>query len=210
MSKDKEILVELTVNELDKTGIDVISFVEDPAIDIDFMFFNKASIENFSAIDNDKRIVVGAAMIPNQKITRLDASDEEYSVYFTEDTIRQCQELFHKRGNTKRTNINHNTNSIAKGVTVIESWIVENPSMDKSKHLGYKDIPRGSWFVSYKVDDNALWEKVKAREVKGFSVEGLFKQEVKDEPTIEEKMKAIVNSCSSDFDKLLALRKLNF
>ena len=210
MDKSKEVLVELTVSELDETGIDIISFVEEPAIDVDFMFFSKAKLEHFQSIDNDKRIVVGAAMLPNSKITRLDAQDEEYSVYFSEDTIRQCQELFHKRGNTKRTNVDHEEDtSIASQITVIESWIVEDPSMDKSKHLGFKNIPKGSWFVSYKVDDDALWQKVKAGEVKGFSVEGLFKQTIIGEDTLEAKMKKIVNSCDSDFDKLLALRKLN-
>ena len=92
------------------------------------------------------------------------------------------------------------------GVTVVESWIVENPEMDKSKHLGYEDIPRGSWFVSYKVDNNTLWNKVKAGEVLGFSVEGLFTQTVEQDNTINE-FKDILNSCMSEDEKVEELRK---
>ena len=212
----KELLVELTVNELEETGIDIISFVEAPAIETNFMYFNKKKFQNFSSIDSEKRIVVGAAMLANEKIVREDAEGNPYFVYFSADTVRKCQELFFKRGNTKKTNVDHNeadaVESISSnsGVTVVESWIVENPSMDKSKHLGYSDIPKGSWFVAYKVDDDALWNKVKSGEVQGFSVEGLFTQTIVSEETIEQEMKSILDGCGSRVDKILALKeKLN-
>ena len=203
-------IVELTVNELEETGIDLISFVENPAIETDFMFFSDKQFKNFSAIDEDKRIVVGAAMLPNEKIIREDADGKPYFVYFSEDTVRKCQELFFKRGNTKETNVDHEVKTLNKGVTVIESWIVENPEMDKSKHLGYSNIPVGSWFVAYKVDDLDLWQKVKSGEVKGFSVEGLFTQTVEKKDDIEQEMKAILNGCGSRLDKIMELKeKLN-
>ena len=205
----EEVLVELTVNELEETGIDIISFVESPAIETNFMYFSKNNKQNFSAIDSEKRIVVGAAMLANEKIVREDAEGNPYFVYFSEDTIRKCQELFFKKGNTKKTNIDHESVKTNNGVTVVESWIVENPDMDKSKHLGYSDIPKGSWFVAYKVDDDDLWEKVKAGEVQGFSVEGVFTQTIVNEK-IEEEMSAILEGCGSRIDKIIALKeKLN-
>ena len=206
--ENKELLVELTVNDLEENSLDIISFVESPATESNFMFFNKQKKQNFSSVDTEARIVVGAAMLANDKIIREDASGMPYFVYFSESTVRKCQELFFKKGKTKETNVDHNQVDNNNGVTVIESCIVENPEMDKSKHLGYTDIPKGSWFVAYKVDDDELWEKIKKGEVQGFSVEGVFTQEVvNDKANIEEEMAAILNSCESRLDKITALKK---
>ena len=201
----KELIIELTVDEENNTGVDIISFVESPAIEVDFMYFNDKKTERFKTVDTDKRIVVGAAMLPNEKIIREDADGNPYFVYFSEDTVRKCAELFFKRSKQTQTNVDH-SKDVLSGVTVVESWIVENPEMDKSKHLGYEDIPRGSWFVSYKVDNNILWDKVKAGEVLGFSVEGLFTQTVEQDNTINE-FKDILNSCMSEDEKVEELRK---
>ena len=201
----KELIIELTVDEENNTGVDIISFVESPAIEVDFMYFNDKKTERFKTVDTDKRIVVGAAMLPNEKIIREDADGNPYFVYFSEDTVRKCAELFFKRSKQTQTNVDH-SKDVLSGVTVVESWIVENPEMDKSKHLGYEDIPRGSWFVSYKVDNNILWDKVKAGEVLGFSVEGLFSQTVEQDNTINE-FKDILNSCRSEDEKVEDLRK---
>lgn len=201
----EELIIELTVNENDETGVDIISFVESPAIEVDFMYFNDKKTERFKTVDEDKRIVVGAAMLPNEKIIRYDADGKPYFVYFSEETVRKCAELYFKRSKQTATNVDHEE-EILKGVTVVESWIVENPEMDKSKHLGYKDIPSGSWFVSYKVDNNTLWEKVKAGEVLGFSVEGLFTQTVDQQTKISE-LSDILESCLDDEEKFAELKK---
>ena len=200
-----ELLVELKVNEDDETGVNIISFVESPAINVDFMYFNDKKTERFKTVDEDQRIVVGAAMLPNEKIIREDADGKPYFVYFSEETIKQCSELYFKRSNQNGANVEH-TEDVFSDVTVVESWIVDNPSMDKSKHLGYEDIPTGAWFVSYKVENDELWQKVKAGEVLGFSVEGLFTQEIKDE-NVEQQMNDILDSCISDEEKIIELAK---
>jgi len=200
-----ELIVELTVNEDDDTGVDIISFVESPAIEVDFMYFTDKKTQRFKAVDTDKRIVVGAAMLPNEKIIRYDADNNPYFVYFSEDTVRKCQELYFKRSKQNSTNVDHK-DEVNGGVTVVESWIVENPEMDKSKHLGYENIPKGSWFVSYKVDNDDLWDKVKNGEVLGFSVEGLFTQTVEQE-NVEKELHSILDSELSREEKIKELRK---
>lgn len=199
----KELIVELTVSENDETGVDIISFVEHPAIEVDFMYFREKKEQKFKTVNEDKRIVIGAAMLPDEKIIRYDADDKPYFVYFSKDTVKLCSELFLKRSKQIGTNVDH-TEVIASGVTVVESWIVEDPKNDKSNALGYKDIPVGSWFVSYKVDDDELWEKVKNGEVLGFSVEGLFTQTIKKD-TFEADVLDIITSCLSDEEKEVAL-----
>ena len=198
-------IVELTVDEKDETGIETISFVESPAIEVDFLYFNK-NREKYQFKDEEKRIVVGCAMIPNEKIVRLDADGNEFFVFFSEDTVRKCSELYFKNSNHRSTNIDHESNLI-DGVTVVESWIVEDPENDKSKALGFKDVLRGSWFVSYKVDNSTLWDKVKAGEVLGFSVEGMFTQTIQDDNTkFEKSMFQILDSCLTDEEKIAEIK----
>tara|TARA_R110001592_G_scaffold16104_3_gene68940 strand:+ start:506 stop:1117 length:612 start_codon:yes stop_codon:yes gene_type:complete len=199
-------IVELTVDEKDDTGVDIISFVESPAIEVDFLFFNENK-EKFQFKDEDKRIVVGCAMIPNEKIIRLDADGNEYFVFFSEETVRKCSELYFKRSKQNGTNIDHN-DPVKEGVTVVESWIVEDPDNDKSKALGFKDVLKGSWFVSYKVDNDTLWDKVKAGEVLGFSVEGLFTQTVTQENSkMENELFEIIESCMTREEKIDAIKE---
>jgi len=173
---DKKVIIELFIDEEDQdNALDMISFVSAPAIEKNFMHFKEEKLKlDFKATDEEKRIVTGPAMVPNQEIIRLDAEGNPYFVFFTEDTILKAQEVFAKYGKTKSTNFEHETG--LRDVTVVESWIVKDSKNDKSNALGFKDIPEGTWMVSYKVDNQKLWEMVKSGEVKGFSIEGVFGQ----------------------------------
>ena len=174
---DKKILIELFIDDKDQdNALDMISFVSAPAIEKDFMHFKEQKEKFEFKSDEEKRIVTGPAMVPNQEIIRMDAEGNPYFVYFTEDTIVKAQEVFSKYGKTKSTNFEHSTGM--RDVTVVESWIVTNPANDKSNALGFKDIPKGSWFVSYKVDNDELWTKIKNGDVKGFSIEGVFSKNI--------------------------------
>ena len=174
---DKKVLIELFIDDKDQdNALDMISFVSAPAIEKDFMHFKEQKEKFEFKSDEEKRIVTGAAMIPNQEIIRMDAENKPYFVYFTEETIEKAQEVFAKYGKTKSTNFEHKTGM--RDVTVVESWIVTDPTNDKSNALGFSDIPKGSWMVSYKVDNDDLWAKVKAGEVKGFSIEGVFSKNI--------------------------------
>ena len=174
---DKKVLIELFIDDKDQdNALDMISFVSAPAIEKDFMHFKEQKEKFEFKSDEEKRIVTGPAMVPNQEIIRMDAEDKPYFVYFTEETIVKAQEVFAKYGKTKSTNFEHATGM--RDVTVVESWIVTDPTNDKSNALGFKDIPKGSWFVSYKIDNDDLWAKVKSGEVKGFSIEGVFSKNI--------------------------------
>ncbi|QDP49147.1 MAG: putative peptidase [Prokaryotic dsDNA virus sp.] len=177
--KNNKILIELFIDENDEdNALDIISFVSTPAIEKNFMHFNKKNGQySFKSTDDEKRIVTGPAMVPNQEIIRMDAENNAYFVYFTEETIIKSQEIFAKNGKTKSTNFEHQEGDM-KGVTVVESWIVTDPKNDKSNALGFTSIPKGTWMVSYKVDNDELWSKVKSGEVQGFSIEGVFSKNI--------------------------------
>jgi hypothetical protein len=124
---------------------------------------------------NEQRRLIGALMEPNKLIRRLDEeTDEEYFVFFTEDTIKLLAERFMKTQNIHSTNIEHNGIPI-DGVSLIETWIVEDTEYDKT-NLYNQSYPKGTWVAMYKIDNDEVWDKVKNKEIKGFSVEGLFEE----------------------------------
>jgi hypothetical protein len=134
---------------------------------------NNARI-NFS-IDEEKRIVVGPLMIPNKFILRRD--NEPYYIYFTRKTIKKMAEKFFKLNKHNNTDINHDENVVTKN-TLVESWISESMEYDKSRKYGFM-LPPGTWFVSYKINDDDTWKKIKSGELKGFSLAGGFISKMK-------------------------------
>lgn len=147
-----------------------ISLVSDPAIDQDFMLFNSVDVK-FQTINDEKRIVTGAAMRPDIKILRRDENGEIYYGFFSKETVRKAAEMFFKKNsNSNMTNIEHQYE--IDGVYVFESWIVENAELDKSKALGFSDVREGDWFVSMKVENDDIWNNyLKTGVITGFSVE---------------------------------------
>ena len=129
---------------------------------------------NFSfEVDEDQRIVVGPAMIPNKMIRRRDENGNPYYVYFKEETIRSIAEDYFEEYKQNNTNMEHQSDKTHTRNTLLESWIVEDTNKDKSAIYGF-ELPKGSWMVSYKINDDEMWEQVKAGKLKGFSVEGYF------------------------------------
>ena len=165
-------IVELVIDEADEqSGIEAISVVESPAIEENFVALNKHEIL-LKEVDSEKRILMGAALVPNKQIYRRnDKTDEEYYIYFSEDTVRKASELFFKKSNHQNATLEHSEN--VEGTTIVESWIVEDSKKDKSAIYGM-DMPKGTWMVSMKIDNDEIYEKAKKGEVKGFSIEGYF------------------------------------
>lgn len=164
-------IIELVIDEdAEVFGIDAISLVEKPAIESDFMALNQHQV-TLAEADADKRMLIGAALIPDKPIYRTDGV-EEFHVYFSKRTVRRAMELFFKYGNQGNTTLEHEHK--LNGLSVVESWIVEDKNMDKS-NLYDLDVPVGTWMVSVKVDNDAIWQDwVRSDRVKGFSIEGYF------------------------------------
>lgn len=132
----------------------------------------------FSVFNNEQRLVVGPAMIPDKMIIRRnEITGEIYYVYFTAETIKKLQQKFMQEKLLDKTNIEHGRKFLT-GVDVVESWIVEDPEYDKQKVFGM-DYPKGTWMITMKVKDDGVWNKVKNGELKGFSVQGFFLEKAK-------------------------------
>jgi len=127
----------------------------------------------FKFADDEKRIVVGPAMIPDMEILRRTDDGKPYWVRFSEETIREIAMKYMKEARTNATNTDHETGERA-GAYVYESWLVEDPETDKAKTIYGYDVPKGTWMIAMKIDNSETWKRVKAGELKGFSVEGAF------------------------------------
>jgi hypothetical protein len=125
--------------------------------------------------DEDQRIVTGPAMIPNLPIKRIDPiTNEIFYVYYSEETVKKISEKFLANSKHNNTDINH-SDLITNQNTLLESWIVEDPLIDKSKLMGFENIPKNTWMVSYRINDNETWNKIKNGDLTGFSITGSFK-----------------------------------
>ena len=165
-------IVELILDETQEMmGIDAISIVESPAIQEDFIDLNSEEIK-LAEVSKEKKILMGALLVPNKPIYRKNNDDDEYYIYFSKDTIAKASQLYLKNGYQSNSTLEHA--SVLQGLTLVESWLVEDDVHDKSRAYGM-NVPVGTWMGSVKVDNDEIWEKyVKGNLVKGFSIEGYF------------------------------------
>jgi hypothetical protein len=170
MLKDNmEELFELVLQD-EEDGVFANSLVASPAIERDYVWLNKEI--QFAAISDEKMLVAGPMLIPNKKILRIGEDGKKYYVYFSPETIEKVARKFMKNKLLSEVTLEHGSKTA--GVTMVESWIVESPTKDKSNIYGFT-LPKGTWFSIYSVEDNPkVWEKVKSGEFNGFSIEGLF------------------------------------
>lgn len=203
-----ERIIELIIDEENEfSGIEAISVVENPAIEEDFIALKEHKEVKLAEVDKEKRILMGAALIPNKKIYRK-GDEEDYYIFFSEDTVRKASELFLMKGNQNNSTLEHNIE--LKGMSVVESWIIEDEKRDKSRKYDF-DLPVGTWMVSMKVNNDEVWNQVKAGEVKGFSIEGYFadKMDGPKESLPESLCSECLDELNAEYELLEALESLS-
>ena len=179
-------IIELILDEeQDDIGVDAISIVESPAIESDFVALKNQEIK-LAEVDKEKKILMGALLIPNKPIYR-NGGEGEYYIYFSKDTIVKASQMFLQNGKQSNSTLEHN--QALNGLTLVESWIVEDKAKDKTALYGL-DVPVGTWMGSVKVNNEDVWnEYVKTNKVKGFSIEGYFADKMEaPKEAIEEQM----------------------
>jgi hypothetical protein len=167
-------IVELIIDESHESlAIDAVSLVEFPAIESEWIFLSKDTKNNLSLakVDEHKRLIIGAALIPNKQIYRRDESGKEFYVFFSESTVKRASELYLMNNNQSSATYEHR--DTIHDVTTVESWIVEDTKNDKSNIYGL-NLPKGSWVLSMKVENDEVWQDILAKKVKGFSIEGFY------------------------------------
>ena len=182
--------IELFIEDEGEGGISAISFVESPAIEENFIALNSHKVE-MKTINEDKRLVIGLALVPNKLIYRRNRGFE-YNITFSEQTVRKASEKYLKSLKLHNTTVAHETE--VDGVFLTESWIVEDPLLDKTALYGL-NAPKGAWAVSMRVENDDLWNKIKKGDYLGFSIEGMFSESEFDEEDLAliEKMNDLIN-----------------
>lgn len=158
-------------NPIENEGIYALSVVEQPAMQSQWVTLSDHKLE-LKTIDDERRILMGVALIPNKPIYRRDRSGE-YNIVFSKNTIEKAAHDFVKKGNVNNSTLEHEIDLGSDAVSVVESWIVEDEVHDKSRKFGFKE-PVGSWCVMMKVHSDEVWAKAKAGEIKGFSIDAFF------------------------------------
>ena len=179
-------IVELILDEEQDNFIEAISVVENPAIEEDFVALKNHEIR-FAKADEDKKILIGPVLIPNKPIFRKNGA-EEYYIYFSRNTVQRASQLYLQQGNQSAATLEHAEK--INGLTLVESWIVEDKENDKSNMYGM-DVPLGTWMGAIKVDNDEVWnDYVKTGKVKGFSIEGYFADKADTKQNDEEDLAA--------------------
>jgi hypothetical protein len=160
--------IELKIKD-DKDGVFAVSLVNSPAIEEDFIALSSENVE-LKVIDEEKRIVVGFALVPEKRILRV-RGEKKFNIYFTKETVALTQEKFMAEMNTNQFTVEHT--KPVEGIRVIESWIVEDPKQDKS-NLYNLNAKGGEWVLMSKIYNEEVWQQVKNGTFKGYSIEGRF------------------------------------
>ena len=187
-------IIELLIDEKEAlSGIRAVSVVKSPAIEEDFIYLSKQEVE-LKVLDAEKRILMGAALVPDKKIPRRNKDNEIYSIFFSKDTVRKASELFLINSNQNNATYEHDHK--LSGMSVVESWIIEDEKKDKSA-LYDLNLPKGTWMISMKVNNDEVWKDVKEGKVKGFSIEGQFADKLEmsmlsEEDLLIERIKQII------------------
>jgi hypothetical protein len=189
-------VIELLIDETKvEEGIDAISLVEYPAIEENFVALSKQEV-HLKTIDEEKRIIIGLALIPDLEIYRKQG-DYEYNIIFSKETVRKASELYMKRLKVHNSTLEHKEKT--DGVFTIESWIVEDTKNDKTNIYGL-NANVGSWAVVQKVENDDVWNDIKLGKYKGFSIEGIFSEreelskELTEEETLIEQIKQVLRN----------------
>ena len=184
-------IIELILDEDEAIGVEAISVVENPAIESDFIALNNQEIK-LAEINKEKRLLMGALLIPQKPIYRK-SGKEEYYIFFSKKTVARASQMYLQNGNQSQSTLEHDKQ--LKGLTLVESWIVEDKEKDKTALYGL-DVPVGTWMGSVKVDNDEVWnEYILTKKCKGFSIEGYFadklerpNEELKEDLSKEDKL----------------------
>jgi hypothetical protein len=187
--------IELFIDDTaENDGIEALSLVKFPATEENWVALNNHRIE-FKSIDDEKRIIIGLALVPDKLIYRKNG-DYEYNIKFSKETVKKAGQLYLKKLNNNNATLEHKTE--VDGVSVVESWIVENPKMDKSAIYNL-NATEGSWAVIMSIENDKVWQEIKDGTYLGISVEGYFSDEQKlsaqsEEDKLINKIKSIITN----------------
>ena len=195
-------IFKLIVTDDDEIGVTMVSIVDDPATQSYAAYFksNEPKEHKFQIFDEEKRLAMGALMVADKPIYRIDDKGREYYVILDGENIDKAMQKFFAKGYQNNVNMMHDPTQIAEGVTMYQHFII-NREMGIKTPKGFDPLPYGSSFGIYKVNNDEVWTKIKAGQF-GFSIEGMFKEQ----PIImitPEEVEAVLGALKKAQDKIV-------
>lgn len=179
----------ITIGEDEELGLDAIALVDVPAVSRNFLCFNDVH-KKLTFTDDEKHIITGVALLADTPIYRYSEDKGEWYVVFTPEVIQDIVTKYVKDGLMNKVNLQHRNNDKIEGMVMVESYFI-----DHNRNIlptEFKDVPDGSWIVSYKVTDVDTWNRIKNDDsINGFSVQGLF--DIEKKPVIDEENEFLSN-----------------
>ena len=156
----------------DNEGILVISLVDAPATETNWMCFKEQENVKFSIVNEDEHILAGVVMVADKPIYRIAPDGSEFYIVFSKDVIKRMAEKMLSDNTFNNIDIQHDGNIIPHDkVKLVELFIADEAKGIKPNYL---DVPDGSLLANYKIYDEQLWQMAKSGELNGFSLEGVF------------------------------------
>ena len=191
-------LLRLIING-EEDGVNIISLVEFPAVERNFI---QLSREVKLSLNEEKKELLGVALIPDFPIYRRDEQGEYY-ITFNAESIRKIAIDFYRKLNVNNADVEH-THNLENGITYFQSMIVDKDNGICPK--AFKDLPDGTWIVGCKIDNDEVLNAVKSGEVKGFSIDGYFHAEEPEKQEEKPEEKSTIDSLDDLFDWLESLK----
>ena len=188
-------VIEYTIDDSGYLGVNAISLVENPAIEVDFVALSKQHVKQAAVEEGERKMLYGAVMIPDQLIYRVNGMGEAYYCKYSKETINKIAQEYLKRNMHHNSNLEHQIP--VAGCVVVESWIKEG-AHDKSMNFGFS-FPDGTWCIGMKVDNDEVWQDIKQGNVKGFSLEGFF-TEMSEEYLAEQEIEKIMKQLEGELN----------
>ena len=156
----------------DNEGILVISLVDAPATETNWMCFKEQENIKFSIVNEDEHILAGVVMVADKPIYRIAPDGTEFYIVFSKDVIKRMAEKMLSDNTFNNIDIQHDGNIIPHDkVKLVELFIADEAKGIKPNYL---DVPDGSLLANYKIYDEELWQMAKSGTLNGFSLEGVF------------------------------------
>lgn len=165
-------IFKINIDDNDQLGMDAISLVEYPAVEVNFLAFSQEEKMNFTQLNEEKREITGVVCLADTPILRKNEQFGVHYILFEKDTIRKMMLRYFKNGLGNQVNIEHQGDMV-EGLTMVESYIKD--SKRNIAPVEFKDVPDGSWIATFKVENDEVWNAIKEKHsLRGFSLQGMF------------------------------------
>ncbi len=153
------------------TGMVVVSLVDDPAVESEFLAFNKQEKLQFSIQDEEQRKVLGVVMVPDKLIYRETADGMPYYIKYEAATIHKMAERFFQEMNVNNVDTDHSF-ELVEGVVLTQAFFINREKGIAPK--GFEDMPDDTLMFEYHILNDEIWQGIKEGQWKGFSLAGTF------------------------------------